>query len=492
VNGKEKREMSNEQESEARVEKKLTMSHAIKMVIDQLDGPISEEEMARRVFEIFPTTAKTARSSLKNNIRYDHDGQTLIRISKDKIIPMRLFMPGVRFRIPVNARLAHACILTLDMFDPFYFRDRLGKTSLTFEDEKGEILSVSMKSIMVSAPRELAHFLGSHKGEGYDLQDWAEKHKIQKGDSILVTIKNWDRNIFAVEHEPAGKRRRLDIEAANHEFADNLFNLLEGMYVDKPLAFQIIPKVYASLSNPYGYPGDPWMEVIEMDGRMNCDGFMITYAEDLSLFERMTVRESGKNLPYIHDKYTREQANQVYRFRAESGDSKGIWREVEIKGSQRLVDLDRILRMAFQWDTSDHLGGFWKLIPRGTSKRVREIEIGDVNPLGGGSAADLHVGGLDFKPGDRLKYVYDFGDWFEHFLTLKEISTAVEGVKYPRIASQNKPRYKYCQACTDDGKKTIATIICLDCSNRKKEDVLVCKDCYRRQHQNHDYEVIVY
>jgi len=172
---------------------------------------------------------------------------------------MHLFMPGIRFRIPVNARLAHACILTLDMFDPYYFQSRPRETSLSFKDEKGEILPVRMKAIMVSAPKELAHFFGDHEGKGYDLQDWAERYKIQKGDSILVTIKDWERNIFAIEHEPAGKRRRLDIEAANHEFADNLFALLEGMYDDKPLTFQIIPKVYASLSNPYGYPGDPWM-----------------------------------------------------------------------------------------------------------------------------------------------------------------------------------------------------------------------------------------
>jgi hypothetical protein len=484
--------MIDKQALEVRVEKKLTMSHAIQIIVDQLDGPISEDELARRVFEIYPTTAKTSHSSLKNTIRYDHDGHTLIRVNKDKIIPMRLIMPGVRFRIKVDARLAHACILTLDMFDPFYFRDRPGKTLLAFEDEKGETLPVCMKAVIISARGELAHFFGDREGEGYDLRSWAEYHEIQKGDSILFTIKDWERNIFAIEYEPAGKRRRVDIEAANHEFADNLFALLEGMYDDKPLTFQIIPKVYASLSNPYGYPGDPWMEVIKKDGRMNCDGLMITYAEDLGLFERMTVRESYKSLPYIQDTFTREQTNQVYRFRAELGDSKGIWREVEIKGGQRLADLDRILRMAFQLDTFDHLGGFWKLIPRGTSKRVREIEIGEVDPLGGGGPADLHVGGLDFKPGDRLKYVYDFGDWVEHFLTLEEISTAAGGIQYPRVTDQNKPRYKYCQVCTEGGKKTVATIICYDCSNRKGEDVVVCESCFKKRHFEHYYGEIIY
>jgi hypothetical protein len=99
---------------------------------------------------------------------------------------------------------------------------------------------------------------------------------------------------------------------------------------------------------------------------------------------------------------------------------------------------------------------------------------------------------MDFKPGDRLKYVYDFGDWNEHFLTLEEISTAAGGVQYPHIAGQNKPRYKYCQACAESGKKTIATIICFDCSNRKGKDVLVCESCFRKRHFEHYYEEIMY
>lgn len=473
------------------MEKKITISQAVQTIIDQLDAPITEDEFTRRVFEIYSTTAKTARSSLKNTIRYDHDGKTLIWVSKDKIIPARIFMPGIRFRVPVDARLAHACILTMDMFEPFYFHNPSGSTSLIFLDEKGAAVPARMKTILSPAPKDLASIFGNVRLEGYDLQKWAEAHNLRKGDSILVTVRNWEKHVYALEHEPAGKRRRADIEAANRKLSDTLFAILEASRDDRPPAYQIIPKAYALLPDPYGYPGDHWTQVIEKDGRMNYNGWMITYPEELSFFDRIGV-ESGERLPYIKDGYKREQAGQVFRFKAETGYDKKIWREIEIKSGQRLGEFDHFLRKTFQLDTSDHLGGFWKLIPRGTTKRIREVEIGDVDPLGEGSAADLHVGGLDLKLGDRLKYVYDFGDWIEHFLTLEEITSVEKDVKYPRIVGQNKPRYRYCQACAETGKKTIATIFCFDCSNRQGKDVLVCEDCYGKKHQNHYCEEILY
>ncbi|MEW6094900.1 MAG: hypothetical protein AB1531_13145, partial [Chloroflexota bacterium] len=322
------------------MEKKMTMSQAVQTIIEQLDSPITEDELARRVFEIYPTTAKTAPASLRNTIRYDHDGRTLIRLSKDRIIPMRTFMPGIRFRISVDARLAYACTLTLDMFEPFYVHARGAKASLTFVDEKGATLPTRMKAVLSPGPKDLARIIGNIKSEGYDLQKWAETRQVQKGDSILITIRDWGQGIYALEHEPASKRQRPKIEAANRKFADTLFAILEESYDDRPPAHQLIPKAYASLPDPYGYPGDHWMQVIERDGRMNYNGWMITYAEDMSPFDRIALTEPGERLPFVKDKYTREKAGQVFRFKAEMAYNKRIWREVEIKGNQRVAELD--------------------------------------------------------------------------------------------------------------------------------------------------------
>jgi hypothetical protein len=104
----------------------------------------------------------------------------------------------------------------------------------------------------------------------------------------------------------------------------------------------------------------------------------------------------------------------------------------------------------------------------------------------------VHIAGLGLKPGDELKYVYDFGDWIEHRITLEEIVEPEKRVKYPRIVARNKPRYRNCQTCRDQGRESQATWICIECSNRGQREVLLCEDCLDREHEEHYAEEILY
>jgi len=98
---------------------------------------------------------------------------------------------------------------------------------------------------------------------------------------------------------------------------------------------------------------------------------------------------------------------------------------------------------------------------------------------------------LGLEPGHELKYVYDFGDWIEHRLTLEEIVELEAKVKYPRTIAQNQPQYKNCQSCHDQGRETRATWICLECSTQQRE-IVVCKDCLFKDHGDHFAEKILY
>ncbi|MBI1987744.1 MAG: hypothetical protein HYS70_05305 [Nitrospinae bacterium] len=190
--------------------------------------------------------------------------------------------------------------------------------------------------------------------------------------------------------------------------------------------------------------------------------------------------------------YTQASARQVYRFKAALRHRAGLWRRIEIQGGQSLADLDAILRKAFHHDPGDHLSGFWKLPKQGTGQRFLEVELGDIDPFGGGAGADRQIAGLGLKPGDELKYVYDFGDWVEHRITLAEIVEPEPKGKYPRIVDQSQPRYRYCQECKDKGRKTRATWVCIDCSNAEQQVVRVCEKCLEAEHEDHHAEEIVY
>ena len=139
-----------------------------------------------------------------------------------------------------------------------------------------------------------------------------------------------------------------------------------------------------------------------------------------------TAEEGVREQPF-----TRRQGQQVYRFKAASRYRKRE-RVIEIQGKHTLADFDGVMRDAFNLDFTDHLSEFTRIIPRGKGKRPREIPYGELNPFEKTAAAKVRVAGLGLEPGAQLQYVYDFGDWLEHSLTLESIQSPERGVAYPR------------------------------------------------------------
>jgi len=124
-------------------------------------------------------------------------------------------------------------------------------------------------------------------------------------------------------------------------------------------------------------------------------------------------------------------------------------------------------------------------------RRFREVDLGDVDPFGEGSAADQYVAGIGLSPGDDMKYVYDFGGCIEHRLTLEEIVTPEVGVAYLRVVSRNKPRYRYCPPCKGQRRRSLVNWLCLDCSDAQQRDVLLCEACLTAEHEDHEAAEVV-
>ena len=472
------------------MEKKMTLAQAAKQVISTLEAPISEEDFIERVFEIYPTKAKTSTTSLKNTLRFDLDGEVLIYLNKEKIIPLDKFISGVRIRIPVDGQMAGDGYITVDALQPFYPGWRYGKKGIFFQNKNGKVIPTKSVSIKLDIPEDVPEIYANGEEEAYEILEWFIENDVQKGDSIIVTAKSWNPFIGILECEKGQDRQQDKIDVFNSEFADILFDLLENSRDEQLYVRHALPKVYAMLSDPYGYPGDHWQQILEKDGRMYFTGFDITYADmyEFDPFEPL----SDEQLSRINEKYDESQTKIVYHFKAFPEYTKRIWREIEIRGDQTLSELDGILRDAFLHDPYDHLGGFWKRIPRGNTKRFREVDLGTINPFEEEDGVEIRIGSLELGVGDQLKYVYDFGDWLEHFLLLEETSAVQGDIEYPRIVAQNKPRYRYCRLCKEKGKKTIATMLCIECSNRYQKDIEVCEKCFDEKHEDHYGVEILY
>ncbi len=297
-------------------EKSITLSDATEQALAQVNGPIAVDEFARRVFAIFPSKAKNPMASLRNHLRWDQNGKTLVYLDSKTIVPLRIAMQGVRFRIRLSRQEASRGMLLIRPSFDNLLRRGTAPENVQLVDAAGKPLAVRI----VTLKQEIQSLLGSYtqESQAFDLSDWFRANRIRRDDSVLVTIADWETGRFCLEHEPVTitRRRREEIERKNQELADLLFNMLEDARHEQLYGFQAIPTAYVHLSDPRGYPGDHWTEVIDRDPRMKWDGFAIRYSEFRSPFESMLLDIYGEEETLLEEEYTPAQARQVYRFKA--------------------------------------------------------------------------------------------------------------------------------------------------------------------------------
>ena len=465
----------------------LTRREAVEQIVAQIDGPIEINELCRRVLEIYPSGAKDPVSSMRRFIRSEGNGTLLVFTDQETVLPIRVAMKGVRFRISLSRSEVNRGVLLVHPAFDYFLRREVEPASVQLHDSQGRSLPVEATTI---PERVTTHFGDDHvvEHEAFDLGQWFTEKEVWRKDDLIVTVEDWVKGRFRLQHEPAKRRRKQKIRRQDQELADVMFDLLEHARDEMLYGSVAVPMAYARLSNPRGYPGSHWIEIIAEDSRMRYDGFAIRYADWRGPLDDILYGEE----PVPQKSFSAEQGRQVYRFKASLWHRSGLWRVIEIQGKQTLSELDSILRNAFEHDTFDHMGGFWKRVRRGDTRRFREVDLGSVNPLGGGDGAGVAIAGLELGEGQELKYVYDFGDWIEHRLTLQEIVEPEADATYPRVVDQNKPRYKDCVTCKDQGRKRRATWICLECSNREQREVLLCEECLMRDHESHYADEILY
>jgi hypothetical protein len=468
----------------------ITKDQAIRQVLAQLEGPIALNKFVERVLAIWPSHAKNPATGIRRTLRWEHAGRTLIFLTSELVAPIHIAMQDVSFRVNLSRQEVNRGVLLVYPAFTCFLPQQVQPREIEFLDARGRSIPTCMVKLKYTQQTILGP--GTYQEPAFNLGAWYEANQIKRDDSLLVTIMDWKARQFRLAHEPARERGQhtAEIERQNQNLANTLFELLENARYEYIWGNEAVLTAYARLSDPAGYPGDHWLEVIDQDKRMRWSGTDIRYADSFTPLE--TILLEPEKRPRQKNLLSKSQAQEVYRFKAALWHRKGLWRRIEIQGGQTLGQFDSALRDAFRHDQTDHLSGFWKLVRRGQSRRFREVDLGDVNPFGGGEGAELKIGALGLKPGDQLKYVYDFGDWIEHRLTLEAIAAPEEDASYPRVVDRNKPRYRYCRRCKSQGQKTVATWICIECSNEEQRQVLVCKDCLGIFHEAHYADEILY
>ncbi len=435
----------------------ITYRQAIQRVVSELTGPISMDEFVRRVLEIRPSKAKNPRQAITQNL-WGYDGEILTRPNRNTVVPLHVVMPGVRFRwtlsktevkkgglilmptflgyLPRRANLGPSLLLTDERGKKIKTRETTLQVDFRENIEKlAAEISIPLNEIPAAFPPVSFPFL--------EMARWMRAHRVEEGDSILFTIVEWGENhrVFQIAHEPyAQTKSRLDhILEQTHRMESVLFDMLEHEHDELLWVRQAIPRMHVILDGPRDLPGLHWSAAVLARKRMAFDYTFIFYLDSR---RGLGMLGTESVLDLYKDAEAPEETNRVLRFKVWYRHQKSLWKRIEIRADQTFYRLDRIIRRAFGYDPTDHLGGFWKRVRRNETNRFRKIPVGVVYPFSlSPEPTDINdrtLSELRLEVGDRLLYVYDFGDWLEHVLELEAIEEPEPKVTYPRVLP--KPR----------------------------------------------------
>jgi hypothetical protein len=134
----------------------------------------------------------------------------------------------------------------------------------------------------------------------------------------------------------------------------------------------------------------------------------------------------------------------VFVFRAKLVGVRRVRRRVALRGDHTLADLHDSLRDAFGW-ADGHLYAFWL---DGVYWSRRGIEFTDPDHARqlddpATRSARVRLGDLGLETGQKIAYVFDFGDEWRVELTLADVH-AGDGAEYPALLeSSGEARRQY-------------------------------------------------
>ncbi len=117
-----------------------------------------------------------------------------------------------------------------------------------------------------------------------------------------------------------------------------------------------------------------------------------------------------------------------------------VWRKLQVDSSTTFGELHQILQVAFDWDDF-HLHSFFVRKTEGKQTQHTEIapdetEIGGFpGPHGNYSEKEETLADWFKTPKDKVMYLYDFGDSWEHNMVLEKILKPEKEILYPQCTA---------------------------------------------------------
>ncbi|MGH8058676.1 MAG: hypothetical protein ACREOH_15800, partial [Candidatus Entotheonellia bacterium] len=141
----------------------------IEQVLAQVDGPIPVDECAARVLAIYPSKAKNPMTSIRGHLRLEHPGYTLVFVDRHTLVPIRVAMKGVRFRIPLTREEVTRGVLRIEPAFACFHRPRLAPQAMQLLEADGRPLAAPVETLQQHGKGPLGPY--THQAPVFNLGD---------------------------------------------------------------------------------------------------------------------------------------------------------------------------------------------------------------------------------------------------------------------------------------------------------------------------------
>ncbi len=130
---------------------------------------------------------------------------------------------------------------------------------------------------------------------------------------------------------------------------------------------------------------------------------------------------------------------KTYIFKTYLFRDKKVIREIEIIESSNLYKLEEAIVIAYDFDF-DHAFGFFSTISEQWYKSEKKYELfadmEDIEPTGAESVKNTKINEAWNKIGDKMLFLFDYGDTWTFVVELTGFSKKEAKKKYPRLANK--------------------------------------------------------
>ncbi|HEU5085826.1 MAG TPA: hypothetical protein VFT99_00225 [Roseiflexaceae bacterium] len=245
-------------------QQELTIASILQELAREYDTLVNERDVLDRVLERRPSQAKDPYASIREKLRWDGAQVGWVRLGQGKLLPLRVALQGLRFRVIPDA-------------------DEIGEGSIGRVRLLPFVSPYNVEIRLMDSDGRLINGVAGGVETGYvpsstplPLGGWFQRVGFRPGDSMLFTIRDSDTMLLQVEYEPQQAFRTDDVLAQEREIVDALAEQIDRSRSNMLTPDECVLPIYARAPWRTEYPGRPWQVLVARDRRLRLlDGMFI-------------------------------------------------------------------------------------------------------------------------------------------------------------------------------------------------------------------------